>query len=275
MYDDLDRVLNGRTDPEMYSGVASICEALEKHKATGWKDLITRLLVNNDSDGSTLVDQAIAIVYIQVEALFNQMKIKLNLDSMNMNMLANIIEALAFEPSDFDSEILAALQASEDSVDAFCNAMAIKLNLPVESFMEYVLAVSDDTIAMLGTVMTRSVDNEEFLPENLEDILGNVNKYQTLVTTGQTLGMEALATGIRPGTRMPVMVDYYKQEFDPAYPEIIVDNLLSLALVAGIPKDAIEDEVVFFLEQIYPELFEFQRARKFLVRRLADFTEGF
>jgi hypothetical protein len=275
MYDDLAQVLNGRTSPELYSGIDSICNALEKHKATGWKDLITRLMIDNEDDSTTLVDRAVGIVYMQVEALFKQMNIKLDLDVMNMTVLANVIEALAFEPSDFDGEILAALQASDDSVDALCNALAIKLNVPVESTIEYVLGVSDATIIQLTSVVQRSSENEEFLPENLEEILGNVNKHQTMVTTGKTLGMEALAAGVRCGTHMPVMVEYYKQELDPASPETIVDNLLSLALVAGIPKDAIEDEVVFFLEQIYPEIFEFQRARKFLVRRLADFTEGF
>lgn len=277
MFEDLKLIVEGRTEPTLYAGIAALEAALEKHNASGWKELITNLVTTGDSDdGSTIVEHAVGILYMQVEALFQQMKIVLNLESITITKLADIVEALLFEPSDLDGQILAAVEASDDSVDAFVNALGIKLNLLPEEVMEYVESVSEHTIEALKGVLSRSTDQSEYADPEMKAVLGLLNQYQTLSGPGQaSLGMEALTSGMPVGTPMELMVEHYNGRIDPTQHESTIDQLISLAIMAKTPKDALEDEVLHFMEQFYPDLFDFQKARKVLLQRLKSLNEAF
>lgn len=277
MFEDLKLIVEGRTEPTLYAGIAALEAALEKHNASGWKELITNLVTTGDSDdGSTVVEHAVGILYMQVEALFQQMKIVLNLESITITKLADIVEALLFEPSDLDGQILAAVEASDDSVDAFVNALGIKLNLLPEEVMEYVESVSEHTIEALKAVLSRSTDQSEYADPEMKAVLGLLNQYQTLSGPGQaSLGMEALTSGMPVGTPMELMVEHYNGRIDPSQYESTIDQLISLAIMAKTPKDALEDEVLHFMEQFYPDLFDFQKARKVLLQRLKSLNEAF
>lgn len=279
MFDDLKLIIDGRTEPTLHAGIAALEAALEKHHATGWKELITNLVVTGDSDdGSTIVERAVGILYMQVEALLQQMHIKLELETLTITKLADIVEALLFEPSDLDGQILAAVEASDDSVDALVNALGIKLNLLPEEVMEYVLSVSEDTIEAMKAVLSRSVNQEEYGDPDLKAVLGLLNQYQTLSGPGQAnLGMEALTSGMAVGTSMELMVEHYNGQgrIDPTQYESTIDQLISLAILAKTPKDALEDEVLHFMEQFYPDLFDFQKVRKVLLQRLSAMREAF
>ncbi len=71
------------------------------------------------------------------------------------------------------------------------------------------------------------------------------------------------------------MVEHYNGRIDPAQHESTIDQLISLAIMAKTPKDALEDEVLHFMEQFYPDLFDFQKARKVLLQRLKSLNEAF
>ena len=276
MFEDLSRILQGRVEESVWIGANALAAALEKHCATGWKDQVTNLLMIGDNeDASTLQERAIGILYGQCEALFQQMKIRIEMEDLRIGLLATLVEAVLLEPNDQDGEILAALQAAEDATEAFCNAIAIRTSTQPEEWMEYVHDVSSFTVAVMIEVVNKSVERQAYSMEDIEKCLGQVNKYQTLVPAGRTLGMEALDSGVGIGTSMSVLVDHYKDKIGESTPEQVVDHLVSLALLANTPTDALEDEVTFFLEQIYPDLFDVMKVSALLKARLTRLSEEF
>lgn len=276
MFEDLSRILQGRVEESMWIGANALAAALEKHCATGWKEQITNLvMIGDNEDAPTLQERAIGILYAQAEALFQQMKIRVNLEDMRISILATLVEALMFEPNDQDGEILAALQAAEDATEAFCNAIAIRTSTQPEEWLEYIHDVSSFTVAVMIEVVNKSVERQQYSEADIEKCLGQINKYQTLVPAGRTLGMEALDTGVGIGTSMSVLVDHYKDKIGESTPEQVVDHLVSLALLANTPADALEDEVMFFLEQIYTDLFDVMKVTALLKTRLTRLSEEF
>lgn len=275
MYEDLSRLLEGRVDPVYWTALCALVAALEKHEAVLWKDQITHLVTNGDNlDYAVLTDQAVAILYAQVEVLVQQMRITLDLSNLRPAMLADMLEALAFRPSDLDAELLAAVQAADDSVEAICNIFGVKLNQAPEYFMEYVLAVSDLTIQQIVTVLQRQVEQAEYSEYDVRAILGQLNKHQALVPGNVTAAMESLGAGVPVGTQMQVLVDTHNDRLTGGNIEGSVDDLISLAVMANTNMEALHDEVGFFLDQLYPEIFERQKAEKHLNKRL-EALKGF
>lgn len=276
MFEDLNRIIQGRVEENMWIGINALVSAFEKHKAVGWKEQVTNLvMIGDNEDASTLTDRAIGILYAQAEALFQQMKIRVNLEDLRIDLLADLVDAMLFEPSDMDGEILAALQAAEDSTEAFCNAIGIRTSKEPEEWMEYIEDVSVFTIEAMIAVVNKSVERQQYSEQDVEKCLGMLNKHQTLIPVGTSLGMEALGEGVGIGTSMPVMVEHYKEKIGESTPEQVVDHLVSLALLANTPKDALEDEVLFFLEQIYTEVFDMMKVTKLLKARLAGLDGEF
>lgn len=276
MFEDLNRIIQGRVEESMWIGINALVSAFEKHKADGWKEQITHLvMIGDNEDASTLPERAIGILYAQAEALFQQMKIRVNMEDLRIELLASLVEALMFEANDMDGEILAALQASEDTTEAFCSAIAIRTSTQPEEWMEYVEDVSVFTIAAMIEVVNRSVERQQYSEQDVEKCLGMLNKHQTLIPAGTSLGMEALGEGVGIGTSMSVMVDHYKEKIGDSTPEQVVDHLISLALLANTPPDCVEDEVMFFLEQIYSDLFDVMKVTKLLKARLGGLVEEF
>jgi hypothetical protein len=276
MFEDLNRIIQGRVEESMWTGINSLVSAFEKHKAFGWKEQITNLvMIGDNEDASTLTERAIGILYAQAEALFQQMKIHINLEDLRIEWLADLVDAMLFEPNDQDGEILAALQAADDSVEAFCNAIAIRTSKLPEEWMEYVTHVSDFTIAVMIEVVNRSVEQQTYTQEDVEKCLGMLNKHQTLMPAGTSLGLEALGEGVGVGSSMAVMVEHYKARIGESTVEQVVDQLISLAILANTPTDTVEDEVLFFLEQIYTDLFDMQKANKLLKVRLGGLAKEF
>lgn len=276
MFEDLNRIIQGRVEENMWIGINALVAAFEKHKAFGWKEQITNLvMIGDNEDASTLTDRAIGILYAQAEALFQQMKIRINLEDLRIDLLADLVDALIFEPSDMDGEILAALQAAEDSTEAFCSAIGIRTSKEPEEWMEYVEDVSTFTVEAMIAVVNKSVERQKYSEEDVEKCLGMMNKHQTLIPVGTSLGMEALGEGVEIGTSMSVMVEHYKAKIGDSTPEQVVDHLISLALLANTHKECLEDEVLFFLEQIYTEVFDMMKVTKLLKARLAGLDGEF
>lgn len=87
MFEDLSRILQGRVEESVWIGANALAAALEKHCATGWKDQVTNLLMIGDNeDASTLQERAIGILYGQCEALFQQMKIRIEMEDLRIGL---------------------------------------------------------------------------------------------------------------------------------------------------------------------------------------------
>lgn len=274
MFEELSDILKGRVDPAVWTGINAIATALEKHNATTWQERIIILRMDaNNHDMTSVVEEAQHIIYDQVRALLQQMQIGLELDTLPMEKLALIIEALVFSPNDFDGEALAALEAGEDTLEAFCDVLAIYLNVQPEELMEYVHEVSADCIAAITEKLRQNLSYQDVAVEGVAATIKLLHRHQDLMGEKTSVGLESLHSGVEPGGDMTTMVESVKDRLSTCEPAALADELLSLAILAKTPYDALEDEVMHFVEGIMDDPFTVQTAYKRVRMRLGSMAE--
>jgi hypothetical protein len=271
MFQELSDILLDNVHPAIFSGMVSLTRALEKHQAVQYKERIIQLRMDaNNREPLTLCDEAIRIVYDQVQALTQQMKIELDLETLNLDKLSMILECLVFSPSDNDSEYLAALDAGEDTVDTLCDILAIYMQCEGVELLEFVLGCDAAVIVVIREVVERNLSYLEKAQEGVQEAVQLLNKHQALVGDKLTVGMEALQAGTEVGTSAEELVKQAGERLADMQPEELADNLLSIAIVAKTPNDALQDEVMFFTENIVQDPFVVQKAYKRVNKRLGE-----
>lgn len=271
MFDELSTILRDRVSPEVLSGMAELTQALEKHQAVMYKDRINQLMMDgNNKEQITLADEAIAIVFGQVNALLQQMHLTLDVDNIQLSKLARILDALLFTPSDDDQQIADIIEQSSDSVDAFCEILALRLNAEPEEYMDVVLSVPEETITTISEVITKNLSYQDNAVDGVEDIVKLMNRHQGLIGDAVTVGMESLqasseVVGIDPET----LIEQKKELLLQAEPKDLVDQLMSIVILSGIELDELQAEVMTYVESIVHDPLTIQKAYKHLVSRMA------
>jgi len=274
MFEELSEIVKDRIDPAAWMGILTIATALEKHQATLWKEHIFHLGMDaNQHDPASLADEARRIIYVQVRALLEQMQITLDIDALPMATLAAIIEALLFNPSDDDRDIAAVLEAGEEGVDVLCDILAIQLNCLPEELMEFVLEVSSATILAIHDRVNRNLEYSTESVEGVQDTTRLINHHQTIVGTQLTIGMESLQGGTAVGVAPLAVLAANSDRLLSATPERMADELISIALLAKTPRDALEDEVMHLTESMVDDPFVVMGVLKQVVKRLKELPE--
>jgi hypothetical protein len=270
MFEELSNILRDRVSPEVGSGVAELVSALEKHNAVMYKDRINNLAMDaNNRESITLADEAISIVYSQANALLQQMHLELDVEAIQMSRLALILDALLFDKSDDDDEISRIIEEGEDSVDVFCEILAVKLNLQPEHLMDIVIGVPEECIAAIEEKITKNLSHSDEAVDGVEAIARLLNRHQDLVGAS-TIGMESYSdsnavVGIDP----MVVIERRKDELLKLSPEDLADQLISIAILADVSLDTLQAEVMLYVEMIIHDPFAVQKAYKRTVSRMA------
>ncbi|MNP88341.1 hypothetical protein D3C85_07230 [compost metagenome] len=271
MFQELSDILQDTVHPAIYSGMVSLSAALEKHQAVQYKERIIQLRMDaNNREPITLADEAISIVYDQVRALTQQMKIELDLDILSMDKLSMILECLVFAPSDNDSEYLAALDAGEDSEETLQEVLAIYMQCDAVELMEYVTGCDGAVIVAIREVVEKNLSYLEKAEEGVQETVQLLNQHQVLVGEKLTVGMESLQSGTSVGASAEELVRQSQSRLAELPPEELADQLLSIAIMAKTPRDALQDEVMFFTENIIHDPFMVQKAYKRVNKRLTE-----
>jgi hypothetical protein len=97
-----------------------------------------------------------------------------------------------------------------------------------------------------------------------------LNKHQALVGEKLTVGMESLGAGMGVGVSAEELVNQSRSRLADLPPEDLADQLLSIAIIAKTPREALQDEVMFFAENIVHDPFMVQKAYKRVTKRLAE-----
>lgn len=274
MFQELSDVLQNTVNPAIYSGMTALTQALDKHHAVVYKDHVVYLKMNaNNREPITLADDAISIVYDQVTALLQQMKIKIDFDTVSMDKLAAIIECLIFDPSDNDSEYLAVLDAGEDSVEILQEILAIYLQCDPVELMDCIHSVSSDTVRAIRDAVEKNLSYRENVQEGVQATVQLLNHYQTQVGEKLTVGLESLQQGLEVGGDMESMVHQARDTLLDMSPEDLGDNLISIAILAKTPNDALSDEVMHFAEGIVHDPFVVQKVYKRVSKRLSELSK--
>jgi len=273
MFEELSDLLKGKVDPAVWAGVSAIATALEKHQATQYKERIQTLRMDaNNHDAITLVDEALHIVYDQVRALLQQMQLGLELDTLPMERLGMLLDGLLFVPTDLDQEMLLAIEAGEDSIEAFTDVMAVYLNCAPEELMEFVTDVSADVIAAIGEKLRQNLSYQEQAIDGVQQTVRLINRHQQLVGS-TTLGMESFTNGMDVGTSIKTLVEHHKARLAGLPADKLSDELFSLCLLAQVPMEALSDEVMHFIEAILDDPFTVQQAFKRVRIRMINLQE--
>jgi len=271
MFDELSDILRNRVSPEVLSGISELTLALEKHDAVMYKDRINQLAMDaNNKDQITLHDEAIAIVYGQINALLQQMHLVIDVDNLQMSRLARILEALVFEPSDDDDELVRIIEESEDSVDALVEILAVKLICQPEEIMDVIHVVPEETITAIGEKLQVNLRGSERATEGLQETVKLLNQHAGL-TIDTTVGMESLQQSTElVGTDPMVLLEQHREKMLALEPAQMADQVISIVLLSGVGVDELLDEVMSYIEMITHDPFVVQKAYKHTVNRVAE-----
>ena len=271
MFDELSDILRNRVSPEVLSGITELTLALEKHDAVMYKDRINQLAMDaNNKDQITLHDEAIAIVYGQINALIQQMHLVIDVDNLQMSRLARILEALVFEPSDDDDELVRIIEESEDSVDALVEILAVKLICQPEEIMDVIHVVPEETITAIGEKLQVNLRGSERATEGLQETVKLLNQHAGL-TIDTTVGMESLQQSTElVGTDPMVLLEQHREKMLALEPAQMADQVISIVLLSGVGVDELLDEVMSYIEMITHDPFVVQKAYKHTVNRVAE-----
>ncbi|MNP73496.1 hypothetical protein D3C76_1702160 [compost metagenome] len=72
------------------------------------------------------------------------------------------------------------------------------------------------------------------------------------------------------GASAEELVNQARERLADLPPEDLADQLRSIAIVAKTPRDALQDEVMFFAENIVQDPFHIQKAYKRVSKRLSE-----
>ncbi|MNY25260.1 hypothetical protein D3C86_1590310 [compost metagenome] len=229
-------------------------------------------MVANEHDPQTLVDRAIGIIYTQVKALLQQMTIVIDVDAMRYDMLAEVLDVLHFKPSDMDEDLLAIVEAGEDSLETFTDIVAFLTNRVPEELMEFIHSVPMEVIEVIRNTLQQNIDNVQSATAGATDVVHVVNKHQGLVGMVTTVGMESLNNGV-VYSDATTLLNEHRERLLSSTPEKVADDLISIALHVKTPNDALQDEVMFYVDTMYDDIFTTQQIFKHVRARLKQLSE--
>lgn len=269
MFEEMLTMVRDRVDPSLWDALVSLMQALEGHQAVGYKDKVIALYMEgNNLDQDTLVDRVRGILDSQVEALLDQMGIRLDTTATTMSTLADIIRTLEFKPSDLDSEALAALDQSEDAQEVLCDVLAVYLSLESVELIEVVSEVSDNTVAAMREVLEANVSYDEEGEVGVSEVVASLHSLQSQLGGEPTVALESLHSGTAPGVSMDLLVKDSYGRLSVLPEERMVDELLAFSILAKVPEKARRVSVLTHLEDMIDDPLKYQKAFKRLNKLL-------
>jgi len=275
MFDEIATLLQDRVDPVVWEGLLDLTRALEQHQAILYKEQLHHLIMDaNNLDTTALVDRVIAIIYGQVTALLGQMKIELDLDQVTHQTLAAILNALTFAPNDQDEYALSALQQGDDPLEILAEVVSVYTGADPIEYLPVITSVAMTTLQSIESTLQRNLSYNEESQSGVQEAVLLLNRQQQLIGTALTVGMESLQAGVPIGTDTTTMVEQHREILVTMSADTLADALLSIALLGNIPHDALEDEVMHFVESIVDDPLGIQKTYKRLKVRLSALKDA-
>lgn len=271
MFPELNNALAGLIEESRFNDLLEVCKALEGHQAVLWKDRVLELItLCNDMDRDAFADKVIDTVYLQVEALFQQMQIDIDVRGMRLSMLARVIECLRLEPSDLDAEMAEALQNSDDSAEALADMFEIYTGEDSVSFIEYIHGVSKDALyTAISVLQSRAQDNSDIA--DAQRVIRLLSKHRRLADD-QKESLESAVEGIPVGTPMDHLINLHSDSLSTMDHKAVAEHLIHYCILSGVPDEALLDEVMHFAEGMFHPV-EVQAIYRAASKRVAELFE--
>lgn len=269
MFEELSEIMKGSVDVLFWDQVVELTKAFEVHGVTYYVDRITELYnIGNTLDRVALVDSCRGILTEQIEDIFRQLNIKVDLNEISFGKVAEILTVLAFHPDDRDHEALAALEQAEDAVEGLMEILSVYTGVDPFEYAPAILEVGEHVLPAIRAVLQLHVSYAENTSFNLEEVVASLHAHQRTVGQEPTVALESLHLGMEPGASMDVLVESARERLLDMSAERLVDELIALSILAGTPASVRRTEVLKYLEQFSDDPFQHQKAFKCLNLKL-------
>ena len=129
-----------------------------------------------------------------------------------------------------------------------------------------------DVIIVINETVQRNIENTQAAKEGLKEIVQVLNKHQNLVGSATTVGLEALQNGKLYDDPMTLLGEN-KERLLSGKPDTVADDLISIALHTNVSNEALQDEVMFYVENLHDDIFSTQQIFKHVKTRVKQLSE--
>jgi hypothetical protein len=268
MYEELGRLLEGRASPELTEALVALDGTLFRAGFTMHREEIDYLLSNEASiDGGEMLLNVAAILRTGGNRVLDLFEVEVS-DEMPWPMLISLVHALAsFGPSDNYEDLDAIIKDSASSDETFCDLLEHLTEFSAIEYLPYIVKVSDNLIK----TFEEKIDSFLQTQERPDDISSNVRERINLYRRAKNneFADRLDQDGISVGTSMESLYTQYTDHLLSISVEGAVKDLLYMSLYSGLDEEAIGDEASHYIEDLYPDVENNQRANISLRRELA------
>jgi len=268
MFDEMKEFIQARTSPELMDALVDLDRALTQIRFTMHQDEIDLLIqTESNEDAVAMVPSIVEIFRTGVEVVLRKFQIEVDGETPLPRLTALLNVLHKFEGDDDHAAISAIIGAEKSADETLCDILELKTEWSSEDWMPYFISVSGALIETIEGVIGRYeeiIDVPEIVDAELQD---RVNWYHT--QEEEVFSKLALDEGVPLGTDMESLVTAFGERIAEGSIEETVGGLVSLCMISNCSLEAMQDEVGFFLEQLYPDLESMQQANKYLVRHMA------
>jgi hypothetical protein len=268
MFDEMKEFIQARTSPELMDALVDLDRALTQIRFTMHQDEIDMLIqMESTEDAVAMVPSIVTIFRTAVDVVLKQFKIEVDGETPlpRLTVLLNFLHTFA---GDDDHAAISDIISAEKSADeTLCDILELKSQWSAEDWMPYFYSVSGALIETIQEVVGKYeevIDIPEQVDNELQD---RVNWYHT--QEEDVFSKLAMDEGVPIGTDMESLYTAFGERVAEGTIEETVGGLVSLCMISNCSLEAMQDEVGFFLEQLYPDLESSQQAHKHLVRHMA------
>lgn len=269
MSHDLLEFITPLTSPELAETLSDLDNLLSHYQFTGHEDELEQLYNSAESrDRETLIDDVCVIMRTAAYRALRGMGVEL-VEDAQFSIVYKVIEVLlGFEGADDYEHLLAILDYDLAPDEILCEILEARSELPVEEYMVVLSAVNPELIQRMRNVL-RAYELSQDRATETKEILDRLNLFHT--ENPNVLSQEALIHGIRPGVSMEDLYSVFEDDLIARPVETAVKDLIGMSIMAGVSAESLNDELRYFIEDLYPTLEDRMGASKVLERELAQY----
>ena len=264
----LNKLLYGRCSPECADMLAELSGTLLKVGFTMHDEELDYLYNMVDSvEGASVVPSVEWILRSGGDTLLKQYGILVD-GEIPVPLLTALVRSVGTFSVGDNAEVLSAIVESEqDPVDVLADVLQQLCQFTPEDFLPWLLEVKPALIEEIRS-QVESFQELNDTPVSIDEAIANrVNWFHT--QEENILSAKARDEGVPLGLDMEQLFAKFDAELADMSMEQAVPNLLSLTLMSNVSLEAIEDETMFFLNDLYPDLETSTKASRLLKQEMS------
>lgn len=263
--------LNGRGHPELIDIMVALDEALVSIGFSAHQDEYDFLITIESSEPQdSILSDIDKILRVGVDTAMQSFGLGIA-DTTPLKMLLELVPAVGNFFVGDDADALSSIVESEiPSDEAFCEFLELRTQWSAVEWMPYILSVPDSLITTIGTEVDKfqeTTENQGLIDLAIKDRVDWFHEQEENVAS-----KIAVADGVPYGASMESLYGTYSDQLASMPMADAVTGLVSLTLMSDVSLEAVHDEAMHFLEDLYPDLESSQKAHKLLREKTQRLT---